>query len=59
MVIDKYVNNPELKDTVISYIPKDEKKKEIFELVKENVHNNRLIMDGFKNTIIKLETEFI
>lgn len=59
MVIDKYVNNSKLKDTVISYIPKDEKKKEIFKLVKENVHNNRLIMDGFKNTIIKLETEFI
>ena len=57
--IKELVENEDLRETIISYIPKDEKKKQILKFVgREVASGNVSILQGFQNTINMLEKEF-
>ena len=58
-IIDEVVDNKDLKETIISYIPKDEKKSQILNFVRREVETGNIsVLEGFKNTIDILEKEF-
>lgn len=58
-IIEEVINNKALQDTVIYYIPKNEKKSQILNLVRSEVEaGNSSVLEGFRNTISKLEKEF-
>lgn len=58
-IMDEMVDNKDLKETIISYIPKDEKKSQILKFVKREVDfGNISVLEGFRNTISMLEKEF-
>lgn len=58
-IMDEMVDNKDLKETIISYIPKDEKKSQILKYVKREVDfGNISVLEGFRNTISMLEKEF-
>lgn len=57
--IKELVENEDLRETIISYIPKDEKKKQILKFVRREVASGNVsILQGFQNTINMLEKEF-
>lgn len=58
-IVDELVDNIDLKETIISYTPKDDKKSQILNFVKREVDaGNISVLDGFRNTISMLEKEF-
>ena len=57
-IIDKYVSG-RLKNTIVKYKPRKEKKDKILNLAKKQVESGDCtILEGFRNTIIALENEF-
>lgn len=58
-IIDELVDDRDLKETIISYVPKDEKKGQILSFVKREVNRGNIsVLEGFRNTIKMLEKEF-
>ena len=58
-IIDEMIDNTDLKETIISYVPKNEKKSQILNFVKKEVNNGNIsVLEGFRNTINILEKEF-
>lgn len=58
-IVDEIVDNVDLKETIITYMPKDEKKSQILKFVKHEVDaGNISVLEGFRNTISMLEDEF-
>ncbi len=59
-VIDEVVDNKDLKETIVRYVPKDGKKNQILNYIKHEVKaGNTSVLDGFRNTITVLEKEFV
>ena len=58
-IIDLYIDNTSMKDTIISYLPAPDRKVQIKNLVKQEVEKgNTSIIEGLENTIRVLEKEF-
>lgn len=58
-IIEEMIDNKKLKETIIAYVPRDEKKGQILNSVINEVKNgNYSVLQGFKNTISMLEKEF-
>lgn len=58
-IIDENVSNKDLKEYIIYCVPKDEKKQQMIDYVTEEVKKGKgYVMNGFINTIRKLEQEF-
>lgn len=58
--IDAITDNKNMKETVLYWNPKEDKKNQIMrEVCKEVEQGNLAILDGFKNTISDLEKEII
>lgn len=58
-IIDELIDNKDLRETIICYAPKDEKKNQILNFVKQQVEiGNISVLEGFRNTINMLEKEF-
>lgn len=59
-VIDEIIDNKDMKDTVISLMPKDEKKENILKLAQVEVERGNVsVIEGFRNTVLELEKEFV
>lgn len=59
-IIDEITDNKNMKETVLYWNPKEDKKNQIMrEVCKEVEQGNLAILDGFKNTISDLEKEII
>lgn len=57
-VIDKIVDDTDMKDTILYWNPKEDKKAQIVKSVIREVEEGDIsIIEGFKNTIIELEKE--
>ena len=54
-ILDEIIDNVELKETIISYKPKDGKKGSILNLAIQKNENGENVLVGLKNTILALE----
>lgn len=58
-IIDEVVDNDDMKKTIVYWNPKDEKKNNIWEYVKnQSLNGDKTIFNGFTNTLKALENEF-
>lgn len=58
-VIDELVDDEDLKETIVYWKPRDDKKRQILKFVQSEVGKGNISMiEGFRNTIIELEKEF-